>query len=116
MLRLLAPTSAPIELAQAEVAVGDKRRQPELLGNRERVPIVARCVDWAIAARGDLAEEPERTCLIVASTALARKGQSSLCQLKRLREPVRENVRLTQVHEVAQLVSSISDRLAGAQR
>ena len=38
---LLALAGAPVELAEAEVAVGDEGAHPELLGERERVTVVA---------------------------------------------------------------------------
>ena len=41
LLRLLALARAPVELAEAEVAVGDEGAHPELLGERERVTVVA---------------------------------------------------------------------------
>jgi hypothetical protein len=36
LLHLLALARAPVELAEAEVAVGDEGAHPELLGERER--------------------------------------------------------------------------------
>jgi hypothetical protein len=40
---LFALAHAPVELAEAEVAVGDERTHPELAGERQRCMVVARC-------------------------------------------------------------------------
>ena len=72
---LLALARAPVELAEAEVAVGDERAHLELLGERERVTVVAVSVLRRIAAGGDLAEEAEGPRLVGALTA--PRGQGS---------------------------------------
>ena len=94
LLRLLALASAPVELAEAEVAVGDERAHPELLGERERVTVMAVSVLRRIAAGGDLAEEAERPRFVGALTALAGKGQGSPGECESVLEPVGEDVRL----------------------
>ena len=76
-LRLLVIARAPVELAEAKVAVGDERVHLQLLGERERVTVVAVSVLRGIVAGGDLAEEPEGPRLVAALTALAGKGQGS---------------------------------------
>jgi hypothetical protein len=55
LLRLLARARSPVELAEAEVAVGDERAHPERLGEGERVSVVALSMVRGIAAGGGLA-------------------------------------------------------------
>jgi hypothetical protein len=94
LLRLLALTRAPVELAEAEVAVGDERAHAELLSECERVTVVAVSVLRDIAVGGDLADEPERRRLVAALTTLAGKAQGSLGECESVLEPVGEDVRL----------------------
>ena len=54
--RLRSVAGAPVELAQAEMAVGDEGAHVKLVGERERVTIVAFCLLREIAAGGDVAE------------------------------------------------------------
>ena len=103
LLRLLALARAPVELAEAEVAVGDEGAHPELLGERERVTVVAVSVLRGIAAGGDLAEEAEGPRLVGALTALAGKGQGSPGEFESVLEPVGEDVRLAQIHQEERL-------------
>ena len=92
LLRLLALVRVRVELAEAEVAVGDERAHPELLGERERVTVVAVSVRRGIAAGGDLAEEPEGPRLVGALTALAGKGQGPPGEFESVLEPAGEMV------------------------
>jgi hypothetical protein len=64
LLSLHALAGSPVEPAEAEVAVGDEGAHPQLLGERERVTVVAVSVLWGIAAGGDLAEETEGPRLV----------------------------------------------------
>jgi hypothetical protein len=79
------------------MAVGDEGAHPELLGERERVTVVAVSVLRGIAAGGDLAEEAEGPRLVAALTALAGKGQGSLGECESVIEPVGEDVRFAQI-------------------
>ena len=90
LLCLVALAYAPIELAEAEVAVGDERAHPECLGERERVTVVAVSVLRGLAAGGDLAEEAEGPRLVGALTALAGKGQGSPGECESVLEPISE--------------------------
>src|SRR5213593_4810052 len=61
LLRLLALACAPVELAEAEVAVGDERAHAELAGERQRFAVICLglfTVRW-IGPGGDLSEEPK---------------------------------------------------------
>ena len=116
LLCLLTLAGAPVELAEAEVAVGDEGAHPELLGERERVTVVAVSVRRGIAAGGDLAEKAEGPRLVGALTALARKAQGSLGEFESILEPAGEGVRLAQIPEEARLLRAVSYSLNGAQR
>src|SRR5712691_6385597 len=116
LLRLLLLARAPVELAEAEVAVGDEGAHAELLGERERVTIVAVSVLRGIAAGGDLAEEPEGPRLVAALTALPGKAQGSPGEFESVLEPVREDVRFAQIPQEERLDNSVSHGLTGAQR
>ena len=105
-----------IELAKAEVAVGDERAHPKPLGERERLTVVARSVVWVIVAGGDLAEEAKSPRLVAASTVLAGKAQGSPDAFESVVEPVGEDVRFAQIHDEAREVNSESHRLNGTQR
>ena len=98
-LRLLALARAPVELAEAEVAVGDEGAHAERLGEGERVAVVALRVLRGIAAGGDLAEEAEGPRLAAALIALAGKGQGSPGEFASVLEPVGEDVRFAQIHQ-----------------
>ncbi len=56
---LLALACSLVEIAEAAVAVGNEGMHLQLLGERERVTVVAVSVVRGIAAGGDLAEEAE---------------------------------------------------------
>ena len=95
-MRLFTTARAPIESAEAEVAVGDEGPHPELLGERERVTVVAVRVLRGIAAGGDLAEEAEGPRFVGALTALASKDLSSPCDFERILEPAEQETGATQ--------------------
>src|SRR6266566_526280 len=59
LLRLLSLACAPVELAEAEVAVGDERAHAELLGEGQRLAIVRlRDIDLEAVGMGrDVAEQ-----------------------------------------------------------
>jgi hypothetical protein len=57
LLGLLALARVPVELAEAEVAVGNEGAHFEVLGERERIPVVATSALWGITAGGDLTED-----------------------------------------------------------
>jgi hypothetical protein len=116
LFRLLPLARAPVELAEAEVAVGDERTHPELLGERERVAVVSLSFLRGIAAGGDLPKEPEGPHLPAALTALMGKGQGSPGECESVPEPVGEDVRLAQVRQEERLVNYESHGLNGAQR
>jgi len=105
-----------IELAKAEVAVGDERAHPKPLGERERLTVVARSVVWVIVAGGDLAEEAKSPRLVAASTVLAGKAQGSPDAFESVVEPVGEDVRFAQKRQEARLDKSVPHSLTGAQR
>jgi hypothetical protein len=56
-LRLLTRARTPVQLAQAQVAVGDERAHPEFLRERERVTVVGFGVLRGTAARRDVTED-----------------------------------------------------------
>src|SRR5262245_28120485 len=98
------------------MAVGDEGAHPELLGERERVTIVAVSVLRGIATSADLAEEPEGPRFGAALTALAGKGQGSPGEFEGVLEPVGEDIRFAQIHQEERLQKSESRSLHGAQR
>src|SRR5260370_24717997 len=55
LLRLLESARAPVELAEAQMAVGDKGPHAALLGERQRVAEMALSFLRGIAAGGDIA-------------------------------------------------------------
>jgi hypothetical protein len=57
-------TRSLVQLAEAELAVGDEGAHTELFGERECVTVVAVSVLRGIAAGGDLAEEAEGPRLV----------------------------------------------------
>src|SRR5436190_18611983 len=116
LLGLLALAGAPKELAETEVAVGDEGAHPELLGERERVTVVAVSVLRGIAAGGDLAEQAEGPRLVGTLSALARKGQGSPGEFEGILEPAGEGVCLAQIPEEARPLRAVSYSLNGAQR
>src|SRR4030095_10414719 len=93
-----------VELGEAEVAVGDKRAHAELLGEGERVAVVAVSVLRGIAAGGDLAEETEGPRLVAALTALSGKGEGAVDEYNRLIDPVGEQARFAHVRDDERLV------------
>src|SRR6266851_2959604 len=103
LLRLLASAGAPVELAEAEVAVCDERAHAELTGERQRLAVVAVSVLWGNAAGGDLSEEAEGPRLVAALTTLAGKGQRLPGEFESVLEPVGEDVRFAQIHQEARL-------------
>jgi hypothetical protein len=66
LLGLLSLVRAPVELAEAEMAVGDEGAHAELQGQRERSVIVpfGRLTEWWITASMDLAEKSQRGRLV----------------------------------------------------
>ena len=80
------------------MAVGDDGAHLKVLSQGKRVTVVAVSVLRGIAAGGDLAEEPERPCLVGTLAALAGKGQGSPGEFERVLEPVGEGVRFAQIH------------------
>src|SRR5262249_49153352 len=75
LLRLLTLARALVELAEAEVAVGDEGAHTKLLGQDGSLPIVGcglRAL-WRLAPCGDLTEKPERICLV--AVFLVRTGE-----------------------------------------
>jgi hypothetical protein len=93
LLRLLLLAHARVELAEAEVAVGDERAHSEFLGERERVAVGAVRVVRRIAAGGDVAKEPEGPCFVAALTAFVGQGQGSPRRVRERPPAVGENVR-----------------------
>src|SRR2546428_7692672 len=105
LARLFALVRTLQELTETSVAVGDERPHSELLGERERVPVVALSVLQRSAPGGGLAEEPQGQRLAAALTALAGKGQGSPGEVERVLEPVGEDVRFAQIHQVERLIN-----------
>ena len=103
LLRLLARARAPVELAEAEVAVGDEGRIPSSSASASAVTVVALSVLRGIAAGGDLAEEAEGPRFVGALTALAGKGQGSPGEFESVLEPVGEDVRFAQIRQEERL-------------
>ena len=79
------------------MAVGDEGAHPEVLGERERVTVVAASVLRGIAVGGDLTEEAEGPRFVAALTALAGTGQGSPGEFESVLEPVGEDVRFAQI-------------------
>ena len=98
------------------MTVGDEGPHPQLLGERERVTVVAGSVLRLIAAGGDLAEEAERPRLPTALTVLTGEGQGSRGDCESVLEPVGEDVCFAQIGEAGSLNDSESHALHGAQR
>src|SRR6266508_2529632 len=71
LLRLLALARAPVELAEAEVAVGDERAHAELGGEGQGGAVVCfgRCYVDTVTMRSNLAKKAERPGLRAAVTA-----------------------------------------------
>src|SRR5262249_47438673 len=96
LLRLLALARAPVELAEAEVAVGDEGAHAELDGERYRLAVVLLgALDFRrIAMRGDLAEDIEATCFDSALAPLAGEAERSLCGGPGIMRSAGEEIRL----------------------
>ena len=58
LARPLGRARTPVELAETEMAVGDDRAHPELLGERERVTVVTFGVLGPLATGGGVGEKP----------------------------------------------------------
>ena len=88
------------------MAVGDEGMHAELVGQGESLPIVAlgHCDVGSTLMRGNLAEEPEGSRLVGASTTLAGKGQGSSGEFESVLEPVSEDVCFAQIHQEERLV------------
>src|SRR5262245_30202708 len=99
LLRLRALARATVELAKAEVAVGDEGAHSEFLGQRGGLA-VARLgligIGW-IAARGDLAEEVQRPDLVSSFGPLAGEGEAPLARRDRVVGPGGNEIRLPQM-------------------
>ena len=104
LLGLLALARAPVQLAEAEVAVGGEGAHAELLGERERVTVVSVSVLRGIAAGSDLSEETEGPRLVAALTALSGKGEGAVDEYNRLIDPVGEQARVAHVQDDERLV------------
>src|SRR5262249_2270739 len=74
LLRLLALARAPVELAEAEVAVGDERAYAELVGERQRLWVVPGC-GFAASGRRDVSDEAEGVGLVSPSPQSAGECQ-----------------------------------------
>src|SRR5262249_46801146 len=74
LLGLLALAGAPVELAEAEVAVGDERAYAELVGERQRLSVVPGCV-FAASGRRDVSDEAEGVGLVSPSPQSAGECQ-----------------------------------------
>ena len=88
-----------VELAEAEVAVGDERAHPELVGERQRGTVMAASLLRGIAAGGDLAKEAEGRRFVSALAALAGKRQGSPDKCESVLEPVSQEICLPQIHQ-----------------
>ena len=95
-LRLLALAGAPVELAEAEVAVGDERAHAARLGERQRLAVVG------LAALGiepvgmgrDVAEQVQR---MGREPGVTRRGfDRAVAQAPRLVEPAEQQTGATQ--------------------
>src|SRR5215467_5694948 len=74
LLGLLALAGASVELAEAEVAVGDERAHAELVGERQRLSVVPGCV-FAASGRRDVSDEAEGVGLVSPSPQSAGECQ-----------------------------------------
>ena len=95
LLRLLALAGAPVELAEAEVAVGDEGPHAARLGERQRLAVVG------LAALGvepvgigrDVAEQVQR---MGREPGMTRIFDRALAQAPRLVEPAEQQTGTTQ--------------------
>src|SRR5205823_3069177 len=78
-LRLLVTPYALVERAEAEVTVGRERPRTELLGQGERLAVVALGLVglWRVAVGGDLAQEAQRPGLVAAFLVVTGEIQSA---------------------------------------
>jgi hypothetical protein len=91
----------PVQLAEAEVAVGDEGAHAELVGEHPGLAVVAigRLDLDGIGVTGNFGEETEGPRLIAALTALAGKGERPLGECTRVIEPAGEHAYLTKLHD-----------------
>ena len=96
LLRQIAPICAPIQLGEAQVAVGDERAHSEFLGKRERVPVVAVSMLLGTAGGCDITEEPKGPRFVRALTAFPGKSEGLPGCLERVLEPAGNHVCFTE--------------------
>ena len=75
---MLALARAPVELAEAEVAMGDEGAHAEFIG--ERVTIVALSVLRRIVAGGNLAEEAESMHFVPALATFSNQREAFIAE------------------------------------
>ena len=112
LVRLAHPAEDP---GETEMAVGSDRPHPELLGERERITVVAFRVPRWVAAGGGVTKEPERACLVASLTALAGERQGSFRVLVRVLQPAGQDVCLSQIAEEQREEIAVSPGLGGAE-
>jgi hypothetical protein len=116
LFRLLMRARAPVELAEAEVTVRDDGPHPELLGEGQRLTIVAFSVFERVAADGDVTEEAQCRRFVGPVTTLAVERQASRGELESVPDPIGEDVHLGQIPQEDPVGSSVSHALSRAQR
>src|SRR5258705_5885465 len=101
LTRVIPLVCPPVELAEADVAVGKERAHPELLGERQGCTVVALRVSTVegTGMSGDLAEEVEGPGFVAALPALSCKAEGPAGKGDRVVESVREQARLAHLRD-----------------
>ena len=117
-VRLLLLASPAVELAEPEVAVGDERAHPELVGERHGPTV--RSLSFlhlqGIAMQGDLAEEAERPRLESSLLLRSRNIERTSGEFHRVIRSPGEQIRLAQHADPERMMEHYSHRAGRLQR
>src|SRR5262245_20553834 len=114
LLRLLALAGAPVELAEAEVAVGDEGVYLERIRDAERASVAGLGgveIRW-IAAPCDLAREPERIRLVAMLLIVARHLERARGCLPSLLDLIGEQIRFAEPRHAERVAREEAQRVA----
>src|SRR5262245_34550800 len=114
LLRLLALAGAPVELAEAVVAVGDEGVHLERIRDAERASVAGLGgveIRW-IAAPCDLAREPERIRLVATLLIVASHRERAPGRLASLLDLTGEQIRFAEPRHAERLAREEAQRVA----
>src|SRR5262245_30424347 len=101
LLRLLALAGAPVELAEAEVAVGDEGAHAELVGQSEGLAVVGLgpVALRRIPPRGDFADKAQGICVGSTLLVIAGEVEGTLSTFECVLHAASQQIRLAQTSE-----------------